>query len=211
MSTRCRNCGYDNPDGNAACSRCNQPLIAGRERHVPLSSYTGEESFNPGETVRETTIFTDETSRPAPVNASTCSKCGYPLLQSVTNCPNCKQPVQDNYPANRKEDIQFGRHTVRPGKRHSCELTPIPEENEKAEPVTLSFSGEEIILNRNNTEPDNMTITSKEQAALIYENKRWYIENRSELKTTYVRVDERFELQPGDIIMLGDRCFEFNV
>jgi predicted Zn-ribbon and HTH transcriptional regulator len=209
VSIRCRNCGYDNPDENAACSKCNQPLIAGRERHVPLSSYADEENFNPRETVRETNIFTEEASQPAPVNTSTCSKCGYPLLQSVPNCPNCKQLIQDNSDSP-KEDIQFGRRTVRPGKRNRCELTLIHEENEKIEPVTLSFSGEEIILNRNNTEPDNMTITSKEQAALICENKRWYIEDRSELKTTYVRVGERFELQPGDIIMLGDRCFKFD-
>ena len=55
-----------------------------------------------------------------------------------------------------------------------------------------------------------MTITSKEQAALTYENKKWYLQDRSEQKTTFVYTTEKIELKPGDIIVLGNRRFEFD-
>ncbi|GHV48545.1 hypothetical protein FACS1894181_04590 [Bacteroidia bacterium] len=73
----------------------------------------------------------------------------------------------------------------------------------------MSFTGESVVLNRANTEPDNLTITSKEQALLIFENEKWYIQDRSEHQTTFIRASERIELKRGDIIMLGNRRFEF--
>ncbi|MDH8701078.1 putative Zn-ribbon and HTH transcriptional regulator [Dysgonomonadaceae bacterium PH5-43] len=235
MSIRCRNCGYDNPDGNPSCGKCNQPLaIVDYDRSVPAQSYnSGVVNFNPKETLRETSAFTGGSSKAFPMESNNCPNCGYPMMQGVSNCPNCeqrkggdirfqrtgpyKEPISSKQESHTQEEcsvkaenIPFGRRTVRPSKRHSCRLTLIPEEKENINPSTISFSEEEIVLNRDNTEPNNMTITSKEQAALIYENRRWYIEDRSELKTTYIRVSDRIELQPGDIIMLGDRCFKFD-
>ncbi|MDR0698438.1 MAG: hypothetical protein LBG28_04340, partial [Tannerella sp.] len=102
------------------------------------------------------------------------------------------------------------RRTVRPGKRSFFTLTLIPDEKEPVAATVLSFSDKRIILNRANTEPGNITITSKEQALLSCENKRWFIEDRSELKTTYLYVSEKTELKPGDIIVLGDRRFLFD-
>jgi hypothetical protein len=45
---------------------------------------------------------------------------------------------------------------------------------------------------------------------LTCENKRWFIQDRSELKTTCLYVSEKTELKPGDIIVLGDRRFLFD-
>ena len=66
------------------------------------------------------------------------------------------------------------------------------------------------MLNRSNTDEENMTITSKEQAVLIYENKKWYIQDKSEQKTTFVYTSDKIELKPGDVIVLGNRRFEFS-
>ena len=92
----------------------------------------------------------------------------------------------------------------------SCRLSMIPNTNEETPASPLVFSGEEIILNRDNTDEGNMTITSKEQAILTYENKKWYLQDRSEQKTTFVYTTEKIELKPGDIIVLGNRRFEFD-
>ena len=92
-------------------------------------------------------------------------------------------------------------------------MTPsfsIPNNPEEAPLTALSFSGEEITLNRDNTEAGNMTITSKEQAALIFEEGKWYLQDRSEHQTTFVYRADQIELQAGDIIVLGNRRFEFN-
>ncbi len=43
------------------------------------------------------------------------------------------------------------------------------------------------------------------------ENGKWYIKDASPLKTTYVCAKEKIELAPGDIIILGNRRFEFGI
>ena len=90
-----------------------------------------------------------------------------------------------------------------------CKLTLIPEEDEKIEPVPNDYEGASIILTRENTEANNRTITSKEQAELINEDGKWFILNKSELGSTYLEASRKLELQPGDIIVLGDRRFKF--
>ena len=93
----------------------------------------------------------------------------------------------------------------------SFKLTLLPEEGEEVSSTTQQFDNGKAILNRSNTEPDNMSITSKEQAEIKYENGSWYIENRSKAKSTYIVVERKVKLQPGDIIILGNRRFKFDV
>ena len=90
-----------------------------------------------------------------------------------------------------------------------CHLTIIPEEGEITEPFTNDYEGDSIILNRENTEKDNRTITSKEQAELICEDGKWYVLNHSELGSTYIEANRKMAIEPGDIIVLGDRRFKF--
>ena len=92
-----------------------------------------------------------------------------------------------------------------------CRLKAIPNDKETIQQGTLTFAGDVIVLNRGNTESENLTITSKEQAVLICEAGKWYIQDRSEHKTTFIHTSERVELQSGDVIMLGNRRFEFEV
>ena len=65
------------------------------------------------------------------------------------------------------------------------------------------------MLNRANTDPNNQSITSKEQAVLTFEDGAWYLEDRSDQKTTYVHAGRKTRLESGDIIILGNRRFEF--
>ena len=74
----------------------------------------------------------------------------------------------------------------------------------------MRLSGDRIILNRANTDPANNTITSGEQAELTFENGAWYICDKSYQKTTYVHASRKMKLEKGDIIILGNRRFEFN-
>ncbi len=78
-----------------------------------------------------------------------------------------------------------------------------------AAPAKHNYQGEEVILNRQNTDPENSTITSRQQALLSFDNGKWYIEDKSAYKTTYIRVTKKTEIKEGDIIGLGDREFEF--
>lgn len=88
-------------------------------------------------------------------------------------------------------------------------LRRIPWHNESIKYDPVSYSGQEIELNRANTDQNNNSITSRVQAVLTCEDGEWYIENRSELQTTLLRVDRKMKLEDGDVIVLGNRMFEF--
>lgn len=90
-----------------------------------------------------------------------------------------------------------------------CSLTIIPEENENIPPEKIEYEGKSIILNRENTEVSNRTITSKEQAEIVFEDGHWYLLDRSELRTTFIQANRKIEIIPDDIIVLGDRRFKF--
>ena len=90
-----------------------------------------------------------------------------------------------------------------------CSLTIIPEENENIPSEKMEYEGKSIILNRENTEVSNRTITSKEQAEIVFEDGHWYLLDRSELRTTFIQANRKIEIIPDDIIVLGDRRFKF--
>jgi hypothetical protein len=92
-----------------------------------------------------------------------------------------------------------------------CRLTIVPEEDELEVPAANEYEGASIILTRENTEANNRTITSKEQAELICEDGKWFVLNKSELGSTYLEANRKLEIQQGDIIVLGDRRFKFEV
>lgn len=73
----------------------------------------------------------------------------------------------------------------------------------------MEYEGKSIILNRENTEVSNRTITSKEQAEIVFEDGHWYLLDRSELRTTFIQANRKIEIIPDDIIVLGDRRFKF--
>ena len=92
-----------------------------------------------------------------------------------------------------------------------CSLKPVAREAEDATKLMKQeFESSEVVLNRQNTDPENFTITSQQQALLVYENGKWFIEDRSAYKSTYVRASRRIELQDGDVVAMGDREFEFS-
>lgn len=130
----------------------------------------------------------------------TCSKCGATLAIGMKYCPGCGAP-QRYGTVNPWTSPQSGTF---------CTLKPLAWENEHIDHQPLSFSGTVISLNRDNTDPNNQTITSKEQAELTFENGSWCISDKSAQKTTYIHVERKTKLEKGDIILLGNRRFEFN-
>ena len=167
---------------------------------------------------------------------STCPKCGYPLRPDMKVCPSCGTPLRNapkNEPnavatkkcpkcgspvkANEKfcgncgAPLRMGtvNNWINPSQGVFCTLKPIAWTNEGIEYQPISYSGDTIILNRSNTDPNNNSITSKEQAALIHDGNDWFIENRSEQETTYLKVSKKTKLENGDVIILGNRLFEF--
>lgn len=155
-----------------------------------------------------------------------CPKCGYKMLPGETECPNCGWKSEDAKPhIIASEPKKVGKHnvpqqtplggTVTPWSDMyptigNCKLTPIGYEGEKEVPEAIVLSGNEHILKRENTDPFNKTITSKEQAIVIKKDGVWYIQDKSVMGTTFVLAKPEIALKNGDIIMLGNRRFVFN-
>lgn len=150
-----------------------------------------------------------------------CERCGYPIAANVSECPMCHTPINRNsynYHGDRHEPGNGNRSYARggtenpwanPSKDSFCTLKRLSWQSEQIQYSPVSYSGRTIVLNRRNTDANNNSITSLEQAVLTHENGEWFIENRSEQKTTLIRVDRKTKLNDGDIIVLGNRMFEF--
>lgn len=89
-------------------------------------------------------------------------------------------------------------------------LKPVKRMNERHEFEELEFEGKEVVLSRNNTEANNPSITSRQQAVITRVDGHWFIEDKSEQKTTFVQAAQKIELHDGDLILLGNRLFEFH-
>lgn len=136
-----------------------------------------------------------------------CDKCGAEVSIDFTFCPKCGERIH-------LPTVRAIRHKPTPAPeppKPKCRLTIVPEEDELEVPAANEYEGASIILTRENTEANNRTITSKEQAELICEDGKWFVLNKSELGSTYLEANRKLEIQQGDIIVLGDRRFKFEV
>ena len=108
-----------------------------------------------------------------------------------------------------KKTVNPGRKQKKEGKKCRFVLTPISEDGEP-EGDLIDYSGNIVSLNRSNTDPENSTITSQVQAVMTNIDGKWFVEDKSELKTTFVRAARMFELKNGDLILLGNQLYRFD-
>ena len=246
---RCRNCGWENPEGTLKCEKCNTRLSVGLGSGAYAGAQdTNRESAQPmNATVRESSVFgtnSGNTSNPSemPEKKYVCSNCGYEMVSGTRTCPACGTPVGAQKAESEQRQqrpsagqgvtcagcgaqllpnaqfcpqcgrkVRMGTVNVwdKPRENDFCTLKPLSWSNEEVNYNPISYSGQMIVLNRSNTDPNNQSITSKEQAVLIHEDNTWYIEDRSEMKSTMIRVSRKTKLESGDVIVLGNRLFEF--
>lgn len=210
---RCKNCGWENPNGLTKCEKCNtslsgivnnQPIYGTMQEAVPQA--------NPlNKTVCEAAVFPEV----APVS-NVCPNCGYPMRPGVTDCPNChQQSASQSTPSTPKQvKVTPAQGTVNPwvqvAPANKCSLQPIEQQGVDT-PDVLKLKGDNHELNRENLDPDNQTITSKVQAQLICEDGQWYIQDKSSQHTTFVYAGEKTAIKDGDVILMGNRQFVFHI
>lgn len=236
---RCKNCGWPNEPNASKCVKCNAPLVGGASvpevSQQPI--YSSQPAENLKATLREQASSASsvheshasmgqqqaDAQADASRDSSTCPQCGYKRSSSVKACPVCGyvfdktfiDPVDDGEQQGSSASRQSGRMgTINPWAQPSdesafCTLQRIPWQTEKVTYEPVSYAGQRIELNRANTDSNNNSITSRTQAILTQENGKWYIEDGSEMHTTLIRVGRKMELQDGDVVVLGNRMFEF--
>lgn len=217
---RCKNCGWHNEPGASRCEKCNAPLsgsMVDSGRQVTPDEIPDEQLNT---TLRESSSNGGAQYNPENVddNVNTCPKCGYPVAKGMRNCPNCHSVLSDGNNEGQRPFNQPNHGGGRPKTINSWAnptedsfftLKRIPWQNENVHYEPVSYSGQSIALNRANTDSNNNSITSQTQAIISQENGEWYIEDRSALKTTLVRVGRKIKLEDGDTIVMGNRMFEF--
>ena len=199
----CPHCGYPVMGNFTSCPNCGAGIASAPEPRPTVIQRPGQaapvmEAPKPKSSASELAEFgISETVK--------CDKCGTDVSIEFSYCPKCGERIH-------LPTVRAIRHKPTPApeppKPH-CHLTLIPEEDEQMEEMKNDYEGPSVILTRENTEPNNRTITSKEQAELICEDGKWFVLNKSELGSTYLEASRKLELQPGDIIVLGDRRFKF--
>ena len=189
-SNACPKCGYPVSTDMNQCPNCNHVL-----------------SSKPQQVDQQ--LFCSHCGQANESGSRFCSSCGSPLTEK--NAPSGATGSADS--PKKIQRSSMGTVMSGPAAPFSqgtfCTLRPIAWQGETIQYNPVTYSGDSIVLNRSNTDPNNNSITSKQQAILTLEDGEWYIENRSELKTTYIRVGEKIKIKSGDIIVLGNREFEF--
>lgn len=234
---KCNNCGFQNNAELARCSKCNTELLVSRDSKLPQNNFdtlSGQSSdvfyVDPtgnlnkdqkpdffsktllGEQAKEPFIDRPNSRKTEETDGSTmnkCPNCSYPIMSVATICPNCNLDLKAINSTNKSSSINQQNYsgTIDPYSRKGFSLRPII--NGEPGNSSLEFNGT-TQLNRENTIKDNMTITSKIQAEVKFENGEWFLIDKSEQKTTFIRPGEPIKLNKGDIILLGDTKFIFD-
>lgn len=185
---KCPKCGYPIGLGMTTCPMCGTYLNDSAPKSKDIHKYA------------DVVINKDLKGKNRRPN---CSSCGNHVPLDAAFCPHCGASIKNNpirgtvNPWSKPQDSAF------------FTLKPIAWEGEGVDYTPTTHSGDRIVLNRTNTDPNNNSITSKEQAVVTLEDGHWYIENKSDQKTTMIRIDRKIEIEDGDVIVLGNRMFEF--
>lgn len=221
---RCEYCGWNISDSKGNCEKCGGPMVkdepevsngesnANAER--PTTRQPATSGSNPLKaTIREggmrlVTATVQE-------GKNECPDCGHELENG--SCPSCGYSIDNKIEdgnVQQERNMNENKKTVRPHRKDGKEgrfiLTPISEDTGQPEGELRQFDGNEVILNRDNTDPRNSTITSQQQAIIRREDGKWSIEDQSEYRTTFVQAARKLELQNGDLILLGNQLYRFD-
>ena len=124
-------------------------------------------------------------------------------------CPNCLADMPEEIAA--PLPVGAEEYECNENEISYCTLQPISLSGEREMAEEVYEEGAEVFLSRRNTVPHDKSIDDEEQACLFFSDGHWFIEDRSSDNSTYVHAGAGIKLEPGDIIKMGERLFEFNV
>lgn len=127
---------------------------------------------------------------------------------STPPTPPAAYPDQTIRPQQSASPTPSNGNTIDPFRnKMQCTLRPLDPDSNPGERIEFVYSGSPIVLNRQNLDPQNNTITTRIQAQLSVRDGQWIIENFSELKTTFIKVQKPMSIEKGDILVFGNKQF----
>lgn len=224
MNQRVCKCGYPILPGMQECPLCHTPVMdvddnakktmvvnnpvpptikeeTVNRRTISDQEYSASkrtETFLESQQALKRTTYSEDTSQPE----SNAKKMERVVSPSQSDGYVCKKTVNIYQQSPKPRPVEELPHfTLEPLKRDDEMMFDLEK---------CRFETAQVVLNRQNTDPENSSITSRQQAIMSFEDGKWYIEDRSSFKTTFIRVTKKTELQEGDIIVLGNRAFKFS-
>jgi hypothetical protein len=222
---KCHFCNWDNPEGRTKCEKCDhdlQPDMAessSYEHDRPTTRKPAKSVSNDlKKTINENEFkrMRENLNETVPEERNMCPECHHELEDG--ECPSCgykksdkanEQKQGNNMKVNKNKETQRWDPKAEVAKGRFV-LTPLSGKTRMPENDPISYAGNEIELNRENTDPANSTITSKTQAIVTYDDGKWSISDESELRSTFVQAARKIELQNGDLILLGNQLYRFD-
>lgn len=223
---RCGECGWPNNEDHASnCDKCGAPL-SGVEESSSMPEPPQSSAPVSGNDGKKTVIggghnIPSWDAQP-PANPPTqpaedagilkCDSCGfYPLRKQVSPespCPNCgttganqgASPQSAN-PANLKKTQMFGEISFDEGKPKKFKLI-------EGDQTAHEFEGSSVSIGRESIDPQNFSI-SGQHATIEMVDGQWHISNDSSNGFTFVQVKGKAVLNDGDIIVVGNKIFQF--
>jgi hypothetical protein len=192
---RCQKCGYTNQDHAQKCIKCLTPLSPGEEVILPPVPVQDEEVRQPVKASKAGKTIRDIQDEAKPWDDWT-GDIGVKNPEPATT----PKPVMNN-------DTGKTMRRVVPSAK-SCRLVALSMDDE-SELHTISLKGDQVLLNRDTLDAGNTSISRKGHANILFRDGAWYIENLTELKTTFIQINGPVKLSDGDVLLLGDSLFRF--
>lgn len=222
---KCHFCNWDNPEGRTKCEKCDhdlQPDTLESSSHVHERPTTRKPADSPASYLKKTINESEFKRMQERMNETIseednmCPDCHLELEDG--ECPSCgfkKEQNEKEHKTDSKMNANKNKETQRWDPKADIVkgrfvLTPLSGKTRMPENDPITFAGNEIELNRDNTDSENSTITSKTQAVVTFDNGKWSIFDESELRSTFVQASRKVELQDGDIILLGNQLYRFD-
>lgn len=206
-SVACVKCGYPLSAGNTYCPNCGTQVAPPSPAPAPVSQNTKTVRVLPEEllvenrpealkaTVREIPVEL-LADNPAPKqidNTKTVRVLPEELLQDEPAAP-APAPVPAPVPA----------EPELPG----FKLVPMDNFDGQT-PQALSFSGEKVSVDRKDIPGADSSIGEDVQVAFEYEDGQWTVSGKEGRPVVYVAASHKICLQPGDVIVVGNRRYIF--
>ena len=199
------------------CCECGYPLAAGATECPNCGS-----QVKSAISMAQPVVESQPVVQPTPMNRTIMDVGKSPSAPS-SNKPNMKRTVIDAGIVRDSDKLAAMRQTVRDfsmlenlDKDESQESIAVkgcaylePMDNFDGKSTPIALNSDNVLLNRANIDATNPSIDINEQARVVCKNGEWFIQNLSQTKTTYVCTSREIKLEPGDIVVVGNKRYIF--
>ena len=203
---RCQKCGFSNQPDAVHCLKCRTSL-GEEEAQAPAQQDFKLHS-------KKTIVIAPNEALPWDQGSNQGNRLREPLIRNRPKPepqPAAPQAAAPQGATPQGDTQHAGTKTVRrvvPGDR-TCHLIALSPEETPLRKIDLR--GDNITLDRTMLDAGNNSISRSGHASIYQKDGKWYLENKTALRTTFIQVNGPMQLSDGDVVLLGDSLFKFKL